>query len=123
MTVESSQRSLWTCSYGILTEVLNVLISEKTNVAAWSLSPGLGTGALSLVDNDAVCQGSGEKRGSVGELSHASIVVESNPRQAISDCGEDQGHVSTAQGSVSNVDTKSIQQRSLAFRKLEPTSR
>lgn len=60
-------------------EILNVLIREDANVAAGRSGAGLGASALGLVDDNAVRQGSGNERKTVGELGDAAIVVHSQP--------------------------------------------
>lgn len=44
-----------------LTEILDVLISQDTDVATGGLGSSLRTSALGLVDNDTVGQGSGDE--------------------------------------------------------------
>lgn len=75
------------------TKVLNILISEEANVTTGRAGAALCAGALGLVDDDTVCEGSGDKGSSVGELGHAAVVVHAKPRKAISDGGEDQCEV------------------------------
>ena len=62
-----------------LTQILDVLISEKADDAVGRPGSGLCAGALRLVHDDAIRESRGHKRCPVGELGHAAVVVHEQP--------------------------------------------
>lgn len=85
-----------------LTEVLDILVREETNSASRHLGARLCAGLLRLVDDNAVGQSRGNERSTVGKDSHSAVVVHAQPREAISDRGQDERQVSI-RGAVSQV--------------------
>src|SRR6478609_6789156 len=77
-----------------LTKVLNVLIGKESHGSGSGTLTSLGTSAHSLIDDDTVGDGRSDKGSAVRELSHTSVVVHSQPREAISDCCQDQSEMS-----------------------------
>jgi hypothetical protein len=71
----------------IHTQVLDIFIRQKTDNATWHLVASLGSSSLGFVNNDAVRYSGGKERSAVGELGHATIVVEAQPGKSISDRG------------------------------------
>lgn len=79
-----------------LTKVLNVLVGNQGQRALRSLGSSLTACAESLVDDDAVGQGSRQECESVAEAGDPAVVVERDVGEAITDNGENQGQVSAA---------------------------
>ena len=86
-----------------LTKVLNVLIGKESHGSGSGTLTSLGTSAHSLIDDDTVGDGRGDKSSAVRELSHTGVVVHSQPGEAISDCCEDQSEMSNKGMFVSHI--------------------
>ena len=84
-----------------LTKVLDILVREETNGTARHLGASLCPCLLRLVDNDAIGQSRGNERGAVGKDGHAAVIVHAQPREAISDRGQDECQVSVRWGLAS----------------------
>lgn len=76
-------------------EILNILISEKAKITTGGTDVCLCASALGLVNNDAIGESGGKERNSVAELSHASVVVHSQPREAVPESREDERQVAS----------------------------
>lgn len=76
-----------------LTQILNIFISKQADGTTRRLGSRLGSSSLRLVDNDAICHGSGQERGAVRELGHAAIVVHAQPGEGVSNSGENERHM------------------------------
>lgn len=71
----------------VLTEVLNVLIGKKGQRARSRASASLCSRAQSLVDDNAIGGSSGDEGSPIRELGHTRVIVHSEPREAISNRG------------------------------------
>ena len=79
------------------TQVLDILVKDQGRSTGLQLGTGLGTGAQGLVDDDAICDGSGDEGQAVGELGGAGVVIHSDPREGVADNRQDKRQVSVRQ--------------------------
>lgn len=76
------------------TEILDVLIGEVTQSTAGLLCTRLLASAPCLVDHDAVCYRSSDEGDAVRELSNATVIVHTKPRERVAERRQDEGQMS-----------------------------
>lgn len=80
---------------------MDVLIREQAKDAAGQFVARLGPGSLSFIDNDTVCNCSGDEGCAIGEFGHADIVVQAQPGEGISRRSKDECQVSATREEIS----------------------